>query len=47
MEGDPLRAIAESKKLIAKNRAGNGINEMHTNLIIISNLIFYLEKLTV
>jgi hypothetical protein len=44
MDGNPLRAIAEAKKLIAKNRPGNGINEMHINLILISNLIFYLEK---
>jgi hypothetical protein len=34
----------EAKKLIAKNRAGNGINEMHINLILISNLILSLEK---
>jgi hypothetical protein len=34
----------EAKKLRAKNRAGNGINEMHINLILISNLILSLEK---
>jgi hypothetical protein len=34
----------EAKKPIAKNRAGNGINEMHINLIFLSNLIFSLEK---
>ncbi|MEG4836946.1 hypothetical protein [Microcoleus sp. B9-D4] len=52
MDDDQLRAIpygiaslhGEAKKLIAKNGPGNGINEMHINLILISNLIFYLEK---
>ncbi|MBW3585719.1 MAG: hypothetical protein KY448_07690 [Cyanobacteria bacterium 0813] len=52
MDGDQLRAIpygiaslhGEAKKLIAKNRADNGINEMHINRILISNLILYLEK---
>ncbi|MEG4021233.1 hypothetical protein [Microcoleus sp. S13C4] len=52
MDDDQLRAIpygiaslhGEDKKLSAKNHAGNGINEMHINLILISNLIFYLEK---
>ncbi len=52
MDDDLLRAIpygiaslhGEAKKLIAKNRAGNGINEMHINLILISNLILSLEK---
>jgi hypothetical protein len=47
-----LRAIAygiaslhgEAKKLRAKNRAGNGIKEMHINLILSSNLILSLEK---
>jgi hypothetical protein len=34
----------EPKKPIAKNRAGNGINEMHINLILISNLILSLEN---
>ncbi|MEG4633939.1 hypothetical protein QUB56_30955 [Microcoleus sp. AR_TQ3_B6] len=34
----------EVKKPIAKNRAGNGLNEMHINLILISNLILSLEK---
>ena len=34
----------EAKTPIAKNRAGNGINEMHINLILISNLILSLEK---
>jgi len=51
-DDDLLRAIpygiaslhAEAKKPIAKNRAGNGINEMHINLILISNLILSLEK---
>jgi len=52
MDDDLLRAIpygiaslhGEAKKLIAKNRAGNGINDMHINLILISNLILSLEK---
>jgi hypothetical protein len=52
MDDDLVRAIpygiaslhGEAKKLIAKNRAGNGINEIHINLILISNLIFSLEK---
>ena len=52
MDDDLLGAIpygiaslhGEAKKLIAKNRAGNGINEMHINLILISNLILSLEK---
>jgi hypothetical protein len=44
MDGDQLRAMGEAKKLLAKNRAGNGINQMHINLILISNLILYLEK---
>jgi hypothetical protein len=34
----------DAKKLIATNRAGKGINEMHINLILISNLILSLEK---
>ena len=34
----------EAKKPIAKNRAGNGINEMHINQIFISNLILSLEN---
>jgi hypothetical protein len=34
----------EAKKRRAKNRAGNGIKEMHINLILISNLILSLEK---
>ena len=34
----------EAKKPIAKNRDGNGINEVHINLIFISNLILSLEK---
>jgi len=34
----------EAKKRRAKNCAGNGINEMHINLILISNLILSLEK---
>jgi hypothetical protein len=34
----------EAKKLIAKNRPSNGLNEMHINLILISNLILSLEK---
>ncbi|WP_333183020.1 hypothetical protein [Microcoleus sp. Pol14D5] len=34
----------ETKKPIAKNGPGNGLNEIHINLILISNLIFYLEK---
>ena len=49
---DLLRAIpygiaslhGEAKTLIAKNRAGNGIKEMHINLILNSNLILSLEK---
>jgi hypothetical protein len=52
MDDDLLRAIpygiaslhGEAKTLIAKNRPGNGINEMHINLILISNLILSLEK---
>ena len=52
MDDDLLRAIpygiaslhGKAKKPIAKNRAGNGINEMHINLILISNLILSLEK---
>jgi hypothetical protein len=52
MDDDLLRAIpygiaslhGEAKKLIAKNRAGNDINEIHINLILISNLILSLEK---
>ncbi|EGK90481.1 hypothetical protein MicvaDRAFT_4306 [Microcoleus vaginatus FGP-2] len=44
MDDDQLRAIGEAKKPIAKNGPGNGLNEMHINLILISNLIFYLEK---
>jgi hypothetical protein len=51
-DDDLLRAIpygiaslhGEAKKPIAKNRAGNGINQMHINLILISNLILSLEK---
>ncbi len=35
MDDDLLRAIPEAKKPIAKNRAGNSINEMHINLILI------------
>jgi hypothetical protein len=52
MDDDLLRAIpygiaslhGEAKTPIAKNRAGNGINEMHINLILISNLILSLEN---
>jgi hypothetical protein len=52
MDDDLLRAIpygiaslhGEAKTPIAKNRGGNGINEMHINLILISNLILSLEK---
>ncbi|MEG4851684.1 hypothetical protein QUB10_12300 [Microcoleus sp. B5-D4] len=52
MDDDQLRAIpygiaslhGEAKKPIAKNSPGNSLNEMHINLILISNLIFYLEK---
>jgi hypothetical protein len=52
MDDDLLRAIpygiasldGEAKTPIAKNRAGNGIKEMHINLILISNLILSLEK---
>jgi hypothetical protein len=51
MDDDLLWAIpygiaslhGEAKKPSAKNRAGNGINEMHINLILISNLILSLE----
>jgi len=52
LDDDLLRAIpygiaslhGEAKTPIAKNRAGNGINEMHINLILISNLILSLEN---
>ncbi|MEG4324565.1 hypothetical protein QUB37_17070 [Microcoleus sp. AT3-A2] len=52
MDNDQLRAIpygiaslhGEAKKLIPKNGPGNSLNEMHINLILILNLIFYLEK---
>ncbi|MEG4092748.1 hypothetical protein [Microcoleus sp. Pol12B4] len=52
MDDDQLRALpygiaslhGEAKKPIAKNGPGNCLNEMHINLILISNLIFYLEK---
>lgn len=41
----PIASLhGEAKKPIAKNRAGNGINEIHINLILLSNLIFSLEK---
>ncbi|MCC3404197.1 MAG: hypothetical protein JGK17_01000 [Microcoleus sp. PH2017_10_PVI_O_A] len=36
------RAIWNLKKLSAKNRADNGINENQINLSLISNLIIYL-----
>ncbi|MCC3416192.1 MULTISPECIES: hypothetical protein [unclassified Microcoleus] len=35
-------AIGNLKKLSARNRADNGINENQINLIVISNLIIYL-----
>ncbi len=52
MDDDLLRAIpygiaslhGEAKTLLTKNCAGNSINEMHINLILISNLILSLEK---
>ena len=52
IDDDLLRAIpygiaslhGEAKTLITKNPAGNGINEMHINLMLISNLILSLEK---
>ena len=55
MDDDLLRAIPYgiaslhgfAKKPIAKNRAGNGINYLHINLILLSNLILSLEKLIV
>ena len=55
MDDDLFRTIpygiaslhGKAKKPIAKNRFGNRINEIHINLILISNLIFSLEKLIV
>ena len=44
MDYDLLRALGEGKTPIAKNRAGNGIKQMHINLILISNLILSLEN---
>ena len=34
-------AIGASQERSAKKRAGNGINSIYLNLIMLSNLIFY------